>query len=275
MPTYRTTAYRYDNEVLILLATIALVCVVIAVTAAATFCLSGVFVVIMIGLAYFLNRSHHQELMQNAIPINHPQMRAVLPLVRECVAKLQPGRVEVFVARSNTLNAYTFGITDPKTVVLYSSLFRIMDDDEIRFVLGHELGHVALGHTWLNTLVGGVAGIPASFGAAVMLVVALRWWNRACEFSADRAGMLACGKPHKAMSALVKLEMGENIDSQAELERALRLIDAEDDNPLHFLGEALATHPMAIKRVNQIRRYAASAEYRRLQAGVNANVGAV
>jgi Zn-dependent protease with chaperone function len=147
-----------------------------------------------------------------------------------------------------------------------------MDADELRFVLGHELGHVRLGHTWLNSLVGGMAGIPSPIGAWALLTLAFRWWNRACEHSADRAGMLACGKPHKALSALIKLEAGPLVRTQADLERALRIIDAEDDNALSHLEEALGTHPMMIKRITQLRRYARSAEYRRLQEMVNQNV---
>ena len=46
----------------------------------------------------------------------------------------------------------------------------------------------------LNWLVGGMAGIPSPFMASALLAMAFLWWNRACEFSADRAGLLACGK---------------------------------------------------------------------------------
>jgi Zn-dependent protease with chaperone function len=91
------------------------------------------------------------------------------------------------------------------------------------------MGHVALGHTWLNTILGGMAGIPTSFGAAVLLYTAFRWWNRMCEYSADRAGLLACGDLHVAVSALVKLVKPE-IRDQRDFERALALVDAEDDS---------------------------------------------
>ena len=67
------------------------------------------------------------------------------------------------------------------------------------------LGHVALGHTWLNTLVGGIAGIPGSFLGGSDLDMAFLGWNRTCEYSADRAGLLACGSLEKAISALIKL----------------------------------------------------------------------
>jgi Zn-dependent protease with chaperone function len=131
------------------------------------------------------------------------------------------------------------------------------------------MGHVALGHTWLNTLLGGMAGVPVTVGAAVIVTLAFRWWNRACEYSADRAGLLACGKPQKAISALIKLVAG-SVQSQAELQRALQVIEQEDDSLLNQLGETLSTHPMIARRIEQIRKYAATPQYAQLQAYVNA-----
>jgi len=170
------------------------------------------------------------------------------------------------------LNAYTFGLSDPKVVVLYSPMLQVMDADELRFVVGHELGHVRLGHTWLNTLMGGMAGIPSPFSAALLLAFVFRWWNRICELSADRAGLLACGNVHKAVSALVKLVADPYSQDPETYRRALETIDAEDDHTMSGLTEALSTHPMLIRRIQELRGYAATQEYQRLQALVNQNV---
>jgi predicted Zn-dependent protease len=53
------------------------------------------------------------------------------------------------------------------------------------------------------------------------------------------------------------------------MERYFKRFDAEDDNLLSDLSELLATHPMTIHRIEQLRRYAASAEYKRLAAQMN------
>jgi len=179
--------------------------------------------------------------------------------------------VEVFVIPNRELNAYTFGLSTPKTIVLNSSLFDVMDQDEIQFVLGHEMGHVQLGHTWLNSLVGGMAGIPSPPEIGLLLVLIFRWWNRACEYSADRAGMLAVGSPRKAVSALVKLYTGIHNLSPASLERALVSIETQDDSLWNNLNELLATHPMIVRRIEQLQHYINTAEYRRLQSLVNQN----
>jgi Zn-dependent protease with chaperone function len=139
-----------------------------------------------------------------------------------------------------------------------------MTPEEMRFIIGHELGHVALGHTWLNSLIGGMAGIPAPLEAALLLNLAFRSWNRVCEYSADRAGLLACGSLQSATSALVKLVAG-SVRSEEQFHRAMDYIDREDDSPLNLLAESFSTHPLLIRRITQLKHYAASAEFKRLQ----------
>jgi len=271
-PKISTTAYRYPREHLILALTLLLVLVVIAVTSVATVCLSGIFVVTMVAASYFMTRSQHRTLMSQAARVTRQGAPGLAAIADECAARLQPGPVELFVVGSHVLNAYTFGLSSPKVIVLHAALLEAMDADEMRFIIGHEMGHVRLGHTWLNSLVGGMAGIPSPYVASAILSLAFLWWNRACEFSADRAGLLACGKPAKAISALVQLEAGRDVRSPADMERILRHIETEDDSPLSSLGEVLATHPMTVRRIEALRRYAASAEYRRLQGLVDQNV---
>jgi len=262
----RTTAYRYPGEQVILLTTLVLVGGVIALTAAATVCASVLFILAFIAMSFSFTRSHHQALMRSARQVTPQTAPELAEIAQQAITRLQPGEIQVFVAPSRELNAYTFGLDTPKVVVLYSALLQVMDRDELLFILGHELGHVALGHTWLNSLVGGIAGIPSSSSAGILMTLAFLGWNRTCEYSADRAGLLACARPEKAISALVKLSAGPQADTQMELARAYRQIDAEDDTLLGGLNEVLATHPMLIRRIQHIRAYANSAAYRQLLA---------
>jgi Zn-dependent protease with chaperone function len=263
-------SYRYPNEQLILLLTLILVLVVIAVTSAATLCGSGLFVLAMLVISYVLNFSHHSNLVARARQVTPQTAPELANLVESCARRLQSGSFETYVAPGDTLNAYTFGLAEPQVVVIYGGVLDVMDADELRFILGHELGHVGLGHTWLNSLVGGMAGIPSPYVAAALLYFSFRWWNRACEYSADRAGLLACGKLEKAASALIKLVVGPAAGRSAQAwQQALRRIDAEDDHLQNNLGELLSTHPMTVRRLDALRKYAASPEYRQLQAQVN------
>jgi Zn-dependent protease with chaperone function len=269
---FRSRAYRYDNEQVVLVLTILLVLAIVILASTVTFCLSGVFIVAMFVISALLIRSHHQSLMGSALRVDRAQTPDLARLVEESGLKLQPGPVDVFVVNQKQINAYTFGISSPKVLVLFTPLLKVMNLGELKFIIGHEMGHVALGHTWLNTIVGGMAGIPAPFGAAALLYTAFRWWNRMCEFSADRAGLLACGDIHVAISALVKLA-APDIRSQRDFDRALALIDAEDDNASNRLAEVFQSHPMLIRRINALRAYTHTAEYQRIQVGMNRNLG--
>jgi Zn-dependent protease with chaperone function len=255
--------YRHPSEQPIFAVTLTLVIAVLALSAGVTVCLVPVLVGAVILISYQMNLAHHRQLMAEAsqlTPTNGPTLWTVF---ERCQKRLKPGPVEVYVANSRQRNAYTFGISSPKVIVIYSGLLRALDADEVAFILGHECGHVALGHSYLNTLLGGMAGVPVSIGTAVVLTLAFRWWNRACEFSADRAGLIACGSLNKAITALVKLTL-DGPGSQAELERALQAIEAEDDSFANVLANTLSTHPMLVTRIQALREYAATAQYRRL-----------
>jgi len=262
------TSYRYPRERPILALTFVLVFAVIALTATATICLSAVFIIAAVAISYGMNRSHHNTLLRQAYQVTPRTAPALARLTAQTARILDVDKYQVFVVPARQFNAYTFGLMSPQVVVVYAPMLEVMDEDELRFVIGHEMGHIRLGHTWLNSLVGGMAGIPSPFAAAAVLTVAFLSWNRACEYSADRAGLLACGKPQKAISALVKIEAGGNARSCAELECVLRRIDAEDDTMIGSLGEALSSHPMTINRIEELQEYAASQDFRRQQAWI-------
>jgi Zn-dependent protease with chaperone function len=254
--------YRYPYEHGILAITILLALVVIAVTATATLCGSFVFVLLMVASAYYTTRRQHNHLIERAHRISEQTEPGLNALVQVGLQQLGPGPVDVFVLPSRVLNAYTFGLNSPKVVILNSALLRALDGDELCFVISHELGHVRLGHTRLNSLIGGMSGIPSPPAAFAMLQLAFLWWNRACEHSADRAGLLACQNPAKAVSALVKLSTGGLGLTPAELEHVL----SQADKAFNPIEEALATHPRMVRRIAELRRFAASRRYQHLVA---------
>lgn len=49
---------------------------------------------------------------------------------------------------TKTLNAYVAGMFGTKRIVLWDTIIRRMNERELMFVMGHEMGHYALGHTW-------------------------------------------------------------------------------------------------------------------------------
>jgi Zn-dependent protease with chaperone function len=257
------TSYRFPTEQWILFFTCAAVSIVILLTAALTFRFGLIVIAIGVVVTYITNRIQHAGLIRKALLVNDKNAAALTTLARECVRKLGCSTIQLFIAPNSELNAYTFGLLDPKIVVLNSGLFLEMDADEIRFILGHEIGHICLGHTWLNSIIGGMAGLPSTFLGTTLLRGIFLWWNRACEFSADRAGLLVCGRLDKALSALVKLAAGPGgIRNPADLERVLNFVKGEAGDPINALSEIMATHPIIFRRMNGLRKYAGSSQYR-------------
>jgi Zn-dependent protease with chaperone function len=252
---------RYPSETPIFLITLFLVAGVLVLTTGLTICIVPVLLAVLVMFSYMANQEHHRTLMQQAIrvPVDGPTgmnegLDQLGQIVRECRKALDCEPVDVFIVPSRQVNAYTFGLASPKIIVLYKPMLQIMDVDELKFVIGHEMGHVLFGHTWLNTLMGGMAGMPTSMGAAVIFTFAFRWWNRACEYSADRAGLAACGNTTKAISALAQLEVGD-FDTAEELKRALAVIEQNQDSLENILGETLSDHPIIAKRIKALQEY--------------------
>jgi Zn-dependent protease with chaperone function len=252
---------RYPSETPILLVTLLLVAGVLVLTTGLTVCVIPIILAVLVAFSYMSNQQHHSELMQQAVrvPVEGPTgqndgLDQLGQMVRDCRKTLGCEPVEVFIVPSRQVNAYTFGLSSPKTIVLYKPMLQIMDVDELKFVIGHEMGHIVFGHTWLNTVMGGMAGMPPSYGAALIFTFAFLWWNRACEYSADRAGLAACGNAAKGISALAQLAVGD-FDTAEELKRALAVIERQDDSLENILGETLSDHPMIAKRIKALQEY--------------------
>ena len=102
---------------------------------------------------------------------------------------------ELYVSQTPIFNAGAYGIDKP-FIVIHSAAIELLDDDELRVLLAHELGHVMSGHALYRTIAAILALI--SLGALPMLAsiavlpvrLAFLEWSRKSELSADRAGLL-------------------------------------------------------------------------------------
>ena len=87
-------------------------------------------------------------------------------------------------AKTNQINAYVTGIGASKRVVVWDNTIRKMAPDEVLFVVGHEMGHYALGHV-VKGLAFALAGILLSLYIAYR---ALQWVLRICGERCDVRG---------------------------------------------------------------------------------------
>ena len=104
-------------------------------------------------------------------------------------------------------------------IVLNSALVELLDEDELRFVIAHELGHALSGHAVYQTLLprlitisGVLSSVPLGGVGIRVIVAALMEWSRKSELSADRAGLLATQDPQVAFRVHMKLASGGHLD---------------------------------------------------------------
>ena len=114
---------------------------------------------------------------------------------------------DVFISdRLKGINALALQI-DKDSAILISpkSLFHL-SDNELKFMLGHELSHIFQGNSLCHTANGILANIKNKhevIGTMVadLIEIPLKEWCRANEYTADRAGYLCC----KDMKAVISL----------------------------------------------------------------------
>jgi len=107
-------------------------------------------------------------------------------------------------------------------IVLYSGARDVFSDDELRSMIGHELGHIFFGHGLYSTFLKAAlrmtlpdfagAGVPIPGLAAHGLVYALMDWDRHSEFSGDRAGLLCTQSSKVAYRTLMHTAVGAHIN---------------------------------------------------------------
>jgi len=106
-----------------------------------------------------------------------------------------------------------------------------------------------------------------------MIIAALYEWQRKSELSADRAGLLATQDPAVAHRFLMKLASGSGdlseLDQTSFFAQGREYLDAGDmrDSVLKLLLIEQETHPFAVVRSAELRRWVDSGEYNRILAG--------
>lgn len=171
--------------------------------------------------------------------------------------------VELYVWPSPGYNAFSFAAERGRGFVgLTSSILEGFSERELRFVIGHELGHLAFRHH--DVPVGLLTARETGLAADQILTVFQ--WQRWAEISADRAGLACAGEVEPAASAFFKLASGlshqvvkfdidaflEQLgDLAAEVESARQSSDAPQ-------ADWFSSHPLSPLRVRAVQLAAAS-----------------
>ncbi|MDJ0617538.1 MAG: M48 family metallopeptidase [Calothrix sp. MO_192.B10] len=229
------------------------------------------------------------SLMGNSIQVGPRQYSTIYQIFRECVRDLdiypEPG---LFIAQNAQVNSYALGQDHPY-IVINTGLLDLLNEDEIRTVIAHELGHIKCGHTiliqmaiWAMNAAAFLGDVTFGLGNFVStgLIFAFFEWRRKAELSADRAALLVMDDLEPVMLSMMKLSGGSHkYANECSLQEFINQSDnyqALDEDTLNQVYKFLLyngaqgmmlTHPFPVERVRYLREWAVSQEYEQIKQG--------
>lgn len=207
------------------------------------------------------------ELLGSSVKVSRRQFPHLHDLVVDCARTLDIAMPTVYVTQNiSSLNAGTFGTDDEAFIVINSALIDRFDDEELKFVIGHECGHIQNNHVVYHTAANFLAQGVITFvkWAVIPARVALNGWSRRGEITCDRAGMVCCRSEEAALRAMMKLALGSRkLFEEVDLDEYLLQVDGIKEGWGRF-SEYFASHPYLPKRVQALKLFAESSYYREL-----------
>jgi Zn-dependent protease with chaperone function len=223
-----------------------------------------------------LERAYRQYLLGNGIEISPHQLPEVWQSCQSCLDVLDmPHTTPLYILQTPEVNAMAFGIKQPM-IILQSGLVSILEPDELKSVIAHEVGHIHSEHVLYTTVLRlllsiGSIGMPLGNLPLLPIRMALLEWSRAAELSCDRAATLVVRDPRILCRTLMKLAGGNiaDLNVDAFIQQASRYEAWEDsfDRGLRFFDEVSTTHPNAVRRVSELTLWIRSGAYDRIITG--------
>jgi len=210
------------------------------------------------------------------VRLNERQLPSVYRLLREACEILSVDEPTVYLGTQGD-RLSDVKCEDKPIIYLTSQLVDTFSEDELMFVLGHELAHIKSRHLVYKTLASLVSAgilekilalIPGSGlvsgGLSTALNVALVEWYQSGELTCDRGGYLACQNFTASCTALMKLAgWSEKYVNEMNLEEFMAQAreyedldsDAFDTTKKIMLSMEKSTHPFAVSRISQLLEF--------------------
>lgn len=238
---------------------------------------------------FVYERPQFVYLMGNSIQVGPRQYASIYHIFRECVQDLDIfPEPSLFVSQNPQVNSYALGKNHPY-IVLNTGLLDLVNEEELRSVIAHELGHIKCGHPiltqmamWAMNLASMIGEVTFGIGNIVSsgLIFAFYEWRRKAELSADRAALLVTDDINCVMNTMMKISgVSTKYAHECSLQEFIRQsdnyqeLDQDNLNQVYkFLlyngGQGvMLSHPFPVERLRYLRDWANSEEYRQIRLG--------
>jgi Zn-dependent protease with chaperone function len=227
----------------------------------------------------FNERAMRLNFLASGVKVSDRQFPHIHEMLRDGAYILDMETVpELFIIQTPLVNAMALGMDKP-FIVINTATVDLMDAEELRFIIGHELGHVLSGHAVYRTMLYNlinlaqrIAWMPIGYLGLRAIIWGLEEWFRKSELSCDRAGLLAGQDVDAARRALMKTAGGSRLaemNADAFHDQAHEYDATPDlrDSILKILQLQGNTHPFAVVRFAELDFWATSGEYDRILGG--------
>ncbi len=180
-------------------------------------------------------------------------------------------KVDFYITGDSTVNAFSLAAEDegaPHIVNVNSALFDLMSQDELRFVIGHELGHLINKDSALSRLIRFV--FPPETRVPVSLQYKIRLHEQLAELVADRYGYIAAEDLGVCVTAFFKMASGLDL---AKINVSIDALIADNSRRLEYFlndkGVSRASHPVNPIRVQALNLFANAKTQQELHEGMD------
>jgi Zn-dependent protease with chaperone function len=215
-----------------------------------TFGLGMIFFAAVVGVVLFILKRvivgmFLGNLKGNSVRINEEQFPELFEIVKFQVQTLQLKEIPHIYLVHGQLNAFVIKMARKKYLTLFSETVETSlkgDKEALKFIIGHELGHLQRKHLSQNLLL-----LPA-----LTIPLLRQAYSRGCEYTCDRYGYHFSAKG--AFDGLLMLTTSKELYKKVVIDKMIEA--AEDENSFWlWLSEKFFSHPHLVNRLKILKRY--------------------